>query len=80
MSKKDRFKEKYPELFDSEVDTEEYAIEEYAIEIMAETNAAIMIDEGVWLPKSQIKITEHKPFSHAIVTVPNWLAKEKGLI
>lgn len=33
-------------------------------------------ERAVWLPKSQIEIDEH----HKVITMPEWLAEEKGLI
>lgn len=53
-----------------------------ACEIKVETKAAYLIDDGIkeaWLPKSQVELD----FQHGkatVVTVPEWLAKEKGLI
>lgn len=50
-----------------------------------ETKAAILVsDDGdkenaVWLPKSQVEFTEPKN-NITEVTMPEWLAKEKGLI
>ena len=37
------------------------------------------IDTSVWLPRSQIEI-EEQPRNQAVITLPEWLAKEKGLI
>lgn len=52
-----------------------------------ETQAAILVsDDGdkekaVWLPKSQVEYTEPKGKGNITeVTLPEWLAKEKGLI
>lgn len=36
-------------------------------------------DDAVWLPKSQIEI-EQKDGRNIIVTLPQWLAEEKGLV
>lgn len=50
-----------------------------------QTAAAIFVsDDGdsgnaIWLPKSQIEFTEPKNNINE-VTMPTWLAKEKGLI
>lgn len=51
-----------------------------------ETSAAILVsDDGdkekaVWLPKSQVEFTEPNAKQITEVTMPEWLAKEKGLI
>lgn len=50
-----------------------------------ETDKAVLVsDDGdrenaVWLPKSKIEI-EHKQGNTVEVTLPEWLAKDKGLI
>lgn len=50
----------------------------------AETDKAVRVsDDGdnesaVWLPKSQIEIVHHK--GTIIVTLPEWLAVDKGLV
>ena len=52
-----------------------------AVEIRHETVRAWLINDGsreVWLPKSQCEVTE--PIGPSIVTLPEWLAKDKGLI
>ena len=55
------------------------------VQIHAETEKAILVpDDGkreraVWLPHSQIEI-DKKSLSVAVVTLPEWLAKDKGLI
>jgi hypothetical protein len=53
----------------------------------AETDKAILFSEtdekkkGVWLPKSQIEIYRDKHEAYFVtVTLPEWLAKDKGLI
>lgn len=56
-----------------------------ACEVLRETGAAFHICDGVntvWLPKSQV---EHHPNDDprkraSIMVMPEWLAKEKGLI
>lgn len=63
--------------------------EKYAGIITAETHAAIQFftgDHRIWLPKSRIYIDEtlgpgRKALDRdAIVTIPDWLAREKQLI
>jgi len=50
-----------------------------------ETDKAVLVSDdgdvkrGVWLAKSQIEI-EHKRGAIVIVTAPEWLAIEKGLL
>lgn len=36
-------------------------------------------EKAVWLPLSQIEV-ERKDNSTAVVTLPEWLAKERGLV
>lgn len=48
-----------------------------------ETANAIQVHDGdnlVWLPKSQIEIEETGDGKTLIVTLPQWLAEEKGLV
>lgn len=52
---------------------------------MAETDLAILVTTGnsedaVWLPKSQIEMENAETVGHVIVSVPEWLAMDKGLI
>ena len=52
-----------------------------ALELRHETARAYLVHDGhqdVWLPKSQVEY--YKERSTEIVTMPYWLAKEKGLI
>ena len=52
-----------------------------AVEFRHETPKAILVYDGakeVWLPKSQVEY-EHSG-GGVIVTMPEWLAKDKGLI
>lgn len=52
----------------------------------AETDKAVLIsdsgekDDAVWLPKSQIEIEHNRGESFITVTLPEWLAMDKGLI
>ena len=56
-----------------------------AVQLHHATERAILVsDDGdhenaIWLPLSQVEI-ETKPGGTAIVTMPEWLALEKGLI
>lgn len=56
------------------------------VEIMVETERGIQVFDGkttAWLPKSQIEIERRPRAGHkalTIVTLPEWLAKDKGLI
>jgi hypothetical protein len=47
-----------------------------------QTERAYLLDfgeeESMWLPKSQVEY--HKEGNNEIVTMPEWLAKERGLI
>ena len=51
------------------------------LDILAETDKAVKVFDGktdAWLPKSQVEI-ERKGKYGAIVTLPAWLATDKGL-
>lgn len=37
-------------------------------------------EEWIWLPKSQIEVVDNSDGMTVTVTMPLWLAKEKGLI
>lgn len=55
---------------------------EIAGTIKAETDKAILLDDGVkevWLPKSQLEDIDRQK-KIAIVTMPEWLAEVKELI
>ena len=48
-----------------------------------ETDLAILVEEGfekIWLQKSLIEIDDSSGSAEIIVTMPEWLAMEKGLI
>ncbi len=56
------------------------------VEIVRETAKAVLVHDGdesraVWLPLSQIELSknDHSPGVHT-VSLPEWLAQEKGLI
>jgi hypothetical protein len=57
-------------------------IDDFNFEFRRETDKAICVSEDgtkeFWLPKSQIEF-EHKTDGSVDVTLPIWLAKEKGL-
>jgi hypothetical protein len=50
-----------------------------------ETDKAVLVsddgdrDHAIWVPLSQCEI-EHKKNGYVVVTMPSWLAKDKGLI
>lgn len=55
------------------------------VEITARTGKAVLVHTGVkedaaWLPLSQIEITPTGTEGVETVTLPEWLALEKGLI
>lgn len=53
-----------------------------ACEIKHQTAAAYLINDGlkeVWLPKSLTEVNDEDPKNFS-VTIPEWLAMEKGLI
>jgi len=46
------------------------------------TERAVLIDDGtrqVWLPLALVEV-DHQPLKASTVTLPEWLAKERGLI
>ena len=52
-----------------------------AVQVKHETDKAFLVTDGakdVWLPKSQVEL--YPEGDTAIVTMPEWLAKDKGLI
>lgn len=53
------------------------------VEQRHETASAILVHDGdvqVWLPKSQIEIADSGDGRTIVVTLPQWLAEEKGLV
>ena len=55
------------------------------VEVTARTDKAVLVHTGikeqaVWLPLSQIEITPTGFGGIETVTLPEWLAQEKGLI
>ncbi len=55
------------------------------VQVLHETEKAAMItldipENGVWLPKSQIELNETGVAGIMTVTLPEWLAQDKGLI
>lgn len=56
-----------------------------SVQLMNETAAAVRVttstpDEGVWLPRSLIEIEPADRGGLHIVSMPEWLALQKGLI
>lgn len=51
-----------------------------------ETHLAVCVsddgerDSAVWLPKSQIEVSEGSNPKLRTITIPEWLAKDKGLV
>jgi hypothetical protein len=56
------------------------------VEKHAETEKAVLVsetgdkDDAEWLPKSQIEIEPSTKKGQFTVTMPEWLAKEKGFV
>lgn len=54
-----------------------------AVVITRETHLAVLVDHGgrelAWLPKSEIEIESNGPGRGHTVTLPQWLAEEKGI-
>ena len=57
-----------------------------AVQIFVRTERAVLVsdtgekEDGVWLPLSQIEIEEKSDGTSSIVTMPEWLAAERGLV
>lgn len=50
-----------------------------------ETEAALLVhndleDKGIWLPKSQVEVSHEDEEGFIEISLPEWLATEKGLI
>jgi len=59
-------------------------VSDYTLLGVHHTDAAVLVKqhemaEGVWLPKSQVEL-DHEGTGLCVVTVPAWLATEKGLV
>ncbi len=55
------------------------------VQLLHETDRAVLVtldvpENGVWLPKSQVEIEESGIEGIMTVTLPEWLALDKGLI
>lgn len=61
------------------------------VQMHVETEKAILVsddgdkDNAVWLPKSQVEVEFHPSMKErgngiATITLPEWLAKDKGMI
>lgn len=55
------------------------------VQILVDRPAAVLVtldvsENGVWLPKSQIEIEETGIAGIHTITLPEWLALDKGLI
>lgn len=65
-------------------DSDYAGLYEVAGEIARETPKAVLFHDGTkteWLPKSRIKIVrDSKHETAAVVFMPEWLAKQKGLV
>jgi len=56
---------------------------EIYVEIKRRAARAVLVSDGVsevWLPTSLIDIDPANKYNQASITMPEWLAKEKGLI
>jgi hypothetical protein len=54
-----------------------------AVQLKHETPKAYLVNDGandVWLPKSMVELDDSGGDDNAIVTMPEWLARDKGLI
>lgn len=56
---------------------------EIFVEIKRRAQKAVLVSDGaveVWLPLSLIDIEPGNKYNQATITLPEWLAKEKGVI
>lgn len=58
---------------------------EVSVQLHQETSRAILVSDGdleraVWLPKSQVEFIEKAGSEVVEVTLPEWLATERGLV
>lgn len=59
---------------------------DFTLKLHAETSLALKVSKdddaanAVWIPISQIEINERSPGQTLEVTMPEWLAIEKGLV
>jgi hypothetical protein len=56
---------------------------EIFVEIKRRAQKAVLVSDGaveVWLPLSLIDIEPGNKYNQATITLPEWLAKEKGMI
>lgn len=63
------------------IDRTKNGLIDIACELRHETDRAYLVDTGegpIWLPKSQVEY--YKEGTLETVTMPTWLAREKGLI
>lgn len=53
------------------------------VRIVYETEFAILVNDGdieVWVPKSEIKNDQDHTETETTITIPEWLAIEKGFV
>lgn len=53
------------------------------VNILRGTDRAVLVDDGKnqeWLPLSQIEVVPSDDGRSSLVTLPEWLAQDKGLI
>lgn len=57
---------------------------EVDVEVLRETMSAILVSDGgkqeVWIAKSQIIDGDPEVGKHVTITIPEWIAREKGLV
>lgn len=53
---------------------------EVIVDIIYETERAYQIDDDTWIPKSQVEDMVHIKGQTHNLTIPEWLAKDKGLV
>lgn len=57
---------------------------EISVETLRETDRAYLVSDGseeaVWVPKSQITVIVQREGRPTLIKLPEWLARDKGLI
>jgi len=56
---------------------------EIDVTVINETEFAVLVNDGdieAWVPKSEIKDYSEVPHKDTTITIPEWLAIEKGFI
>lgn len=64
-------------------EADDYGDVTITVTVTSQTDMAIKVTDGeteCWIPKSQIKDKYFDPDGDLVLTIPEWIAEEKGLI